>query len=380
MPVRGALLVILLACAGLSVPAAVSGAAASKIDSIFAPLANGRSPGLAVLVRKDGRTIFERGYGVRDLRTLAKIDAGTDFRLASFTKQFTAMAVMLLVHDRKLRYDETLTDLFPDFPAYGRTITIRHLLTHTSGLPDYEDLMGPVWTASHQIQDEEVLGLLKKQERGKFAPGTSWAYSNSGYVLLGLIVAKTSGEPFGQFLQDRILAPLHMNNTLAYVNGKNTVPNRAYGYTREGDKFTETDQSPTSATLGDGGIYSNLTDLAKWDQALENHTLLSEQAMKPALTPVKLANGSQPHWPAGESSDDNLNPGEPVRYGFGWFLSPYKDHARMWHYGATMGFHTVIERFTTDKLTIVILCNRTDLNPAELALRTADALFSSAAG
>ena len=369
---------VLLVCSGVSIPTTVSAAAASKIDSIFAPLSNGRSPGVAVLVRKEGRTIFERGYGVRDLRTFAKIDARTDFRLASFTKQFTAMAVMLLVHDGKLRYDDTLVDLFPDFPAYGRTATVRHLLTHTSGLPDYEDLMGPVWTASHQIQDEEVLELLKQQTRGRFAPGTRWAYSNSGYVLLGLIVAKISGEPFGRFLHDRIFLPLHMSNTLAYVKGKNVVPNRAYGHTRGGDKFTETDQSPTSATLGDGGIYSNLTDLAKWDQALENHTLLSEQEMKPALMPIKLANGSQPHWPAGERSDDNLNPGEPVWYGFGWFLNPFEDHTRMWHYGSTMGFRTAIERFTESKLTIVILCNRTDLNPAELALRTANVFFSPA--
>ena len=110
--------------------------AASKIDAIFTPLADARSPGLAVLVRKGGRTIFERGYGVRDLRTGAAIDAHTDFRLASFTKQFTAMAIMLLVHDGKLRYDERLTEVFPEFPAYGRAVTIRHLLTHTGGLPE----------------------------------------------------------------------------------------------------------------------------------------------------------------------------------------------------------------------------------------------------
>src|SRR5260221_7557970 len=113
----------------------------SKLDALFAPLANGKSPGFAVLVRNSGRTVFERGYGVRDLRTLTRIDANTNFRLASCTKQFTAMAIMLLVHDGKLRYDDKLARVFPDFPAYGRNVTIRHLLTHTSGLPDYEDLM-----------------------------------------------------------------------------------------------------------------------------------------------------------------------------------------------------------------------------------------------
>ena len=344
---------------------------AADLDSIFAPLADAKSPGLAVLVRRDGQTVFERGYGVRNLRTMARIDARTDFRLASFTKQFTAMAIMLLVHDGKLRYDERLTDIFPAFPAYGRAITIRHLLTHTSGLPDYEDLMGDNrWSATHQIQDDEVLTLLEQQTAGKFAPGSNWAYSNSGYVVLGLIVAKVAGEPFGQFLHNRIFRPLHMAHTLVYINGKNTVPERAYGHTKEGGHFVETDQSSTSATEGDGGIYSNLDDLAKWDAALASHALLSEAEMRPALAPVTRNDGSAPHWPAAPH-DDNLRPGQPVSYGFGWFLDSYQGRPRMWHSGSSVGFRTVIERFTKDRLTIVILCNRTDLDPEKLALEAA---------
>jgi len=341
-------------------------ASAADLDAIFAPLADAKSPGVAVLVRQNGRTLFERGYGDH-------IDATTDFRLASCTKQFTAMTIMLLVHDGKLQYDRRLTDIFPDFPAYGQAITIRHLLTHTSGLPDYEDLMkGDTWTAAHQIQDEEVLGLLKHQTAGKFAPGTGWAYSNSGYVMLGMIVAKVSGKPFGQCLHERILNPLRMSHTLVYVKAKNTVPNRAYGHTKEGDHFIETDQSSTSATQGDGGIYSNLEDLAKWDDALESHALLSETEMRAALTPVKLNDGSEPHWPV-NSNDDNLHPGKPVAYGFGWFLDPFEGRPRMWHTGSTMGFRTVIERFIDERLTIVVLCNRTDLDPEKLALQAARA-------
>jgi CubicO group peptidase (beta-lactamase class C family) len=368
--------VVLLAVltAGAGVPGATEDAPQAGIDSIFKPLADGKSPGVAILVRKDGRTIFQRGYGVRDLRTFRKIDDRTDFRLASFTKQFTAMASMLLVHDGKLRYDERITDVFPEFPAYGRAITIRHLLTHTAGLPDYEDLMGPTWTALHQIQDDDVLNLLEHQTTPKFAAGTSWAYSNSGYVLLGLMVAKTSGEPFGEFLHDRIFAPLGMNETLAFVNGKNSVPNRAFGHTKQASGFVETDQSSTSATLGDGGVYSNLVDLAKWDAALEAHSLLGEEEMRAALTPATLNDGSQPNWPA-SPGEDNLNPGKPVSYGFGWFLDPYRGHARMWHTGSTMGFRTVIERFTGEKSTVVILCNRTDLEPSDLALRVVDVLW-----
>jgi CubicO group peptidase (beta-lactamase class C family) len=361
----------------------------AKIDTIFASVTDAMAPGVAVEVRRNGRAIFmrgygfARGYGVVDLRSNPKIDAHTDFRLASFTKQFTAMAVMLLVHDGKLRYEEPLTDVFPDFPAYGQAITIRHLLTHTSGLPDYEDLMdsiekakGPKWSATQQIQDAEVVELLKQTTHGKFAPGTSWAYSNSGYVVLGLVVAKASGEPLDEFLSERIFKPLHMTHTLAFVNGKNTVPNRAYGHTKENGAFMETDQSSTSATLGDGGVYSNLADLAKWDDALAHHTLISEKEMAAALTPVTLIGGSPTLWPS-EPDGDNLNPGKPVSYGFGWFLDPYNGHQRMWHTGSTQGFRTVIERFTADGLTIIILANRTDLDPAKLALQVADVMLAA---
>jgi CubicO group peptidase (beta-lactamase class C family) len=349
--------------------------AGSLEDSVFAPLVKPDEPGLAVLVRENGRTMFERGYGVGDLRSKAKIDAHTNFRLASFTKQFTAMAIMLLAHDGKLRYDESLTEIFPEFPAYGKFITIRNLLNHTSGLPDYEDLMdalekksGPTWTPEKQIQDAEVLKLLKKEKNGKFAPGTSWSYSNSGYVVLGLIVAKVSGKPYGNFLHARIFAPLKMNHTIVFQKGKNEVANRAFGHSKESSAFKESDQSATSATLGDGGVYSNLEDLAKWDQALRNHTLLSEKEFQPALAPVKLIDGSEPHWPT-EPNDDNLHPGKPVSYGFGWFLDPYQGRQRIWHTGSTMGFRTVIERFTEhDELTVIILCNRTDLDAEKLAL------------
>ncbi|MDR3698638.1 MAG: serine hydrolase [Candidatus Sulfopaludibacter sp.] len=352
----------------------VESAVARKIDAIFSPLADKNSPGAAVLVRSRGGAIFQRGYGIRDTRTRAPIDEHTGFRLASVTKQFTAMAVMLLIHDGKLQLDQKLTGIFPDFPAYGGAIAIRHLLTHTSGLPDYEDLMGPGWSPVHQIQDGDVLELLKHQSAGKFAPGTSWEYSNSGYVMLGLVVAKVSGEPFGEFLRRRIFAPLHMDGTLVYLKGGDSVPNRAYGHSKSAGGFEETDQSSTSATQGDGGVYSNLADLAKWDEALEKHTLLSDAEMSAAVTPVTLANGQPAKWPA-TPGGDNLAPGKPVSYGFGWFLDPYHSHPRMWHFGSTMGFGTAIERFPADQVSVIVLCNRTDLDAGKLALQVADVMF-----
>jgi CubicO group peptidase (beta-lactamase class C family) len=349
-----------------------------QAEAIFSSVTQENAPGLAVIVRNNGRTVFQKGYGVRDLRAKVKIEPTTNFRLASFTKQFTAMAIMLLVRDGNLRYEQTLTEVFPDFPAYGKQITIRHLLNHTGGLPDYEDLMeaqekiqGPLWSPERQIQDEEVLSLLKKETKGKFPPGTSWSYSNSGYVVLGVIVAKASGQSYRDFLGTHIFAPLYMHRTIVYQKGKNEVANRAFGHTKEGDELKETDQSSTSATLGDGGIYSNIEDLAKWDGALRNHALLNADEMKPALTPAKLADGSPTLWPT-TPHDDNLHPGKPVSYGFGWFLDPFEGHSRMWHTGSTMGFRTVIERLASHDLTIVILCNRTDLDPEALAVKTAD--------
>jgi CubicO group peptidase (beta-lactamase class C family) len=344
---------------------------ADQADAMFLALRSNNTPGAAVLVLKNGSTLFQRGYGVTDLRTLHPISAQTNFRLASLTKQFTATAVMLLVHDGSLHYDDRLTDIFPDFPEYGKGISIRNLLNHTSGLQDYEDLIAqpnPIFVQRNgassqipQIQDAEVLELLKRQKTTKFTPGTKWAYSNSGYVVLGLIVARVSGKPFDQFLQDRIFAPLKMNNTIAYKKGQNQIAHRAYGHTKVGKQWVPTDQSPTSATLGDGGVYSSLEDLAKWDAALASHTLLTEAEMRPALTPVEIPGGFA------EGPD-----GSPAKYGFGWFLNPHQGHARMWHYGETVGFRTSIQRFVDDHLTVIVLSNRSDVAAEELAAKVAD--------
>jgi CubicO group peptidase (beta-lactamase class C family) len=180
-----------------------------------------------------------------------------------------------------------------------------------------------------------------------------------------MVVEKVSGQSFGTFLHDRIFAPLGMTNTIAYEKGKNEVTNRAYGHTKKKGAWTQNDQSDTSATLGDGGVYSSLEDLAKWNRALDQHTLLSEPEMRPALTPVKVPDNSV-------MEPDNT----PAAYGFGWFLNPYKGHARMWHYGETVGFRTTIQRFSGENLTVIILANRDDMVPATLAKKIAGFYFA----
>jgi CubicO group peptidase (beta-lactamase class C family) len=357
-----AVLLVPLVAAGR--PAAAADKPNRLADALLAGLGSEREPGAAILVRKGGQVVYIGVRGVADLQSVRPIDGRTDFRLASVTKQFTAAAVMLLVRDGRLRYEDTLKDIFPEFPDYGRGITVRHLLTHTSGLPDYEDLMAPVDPAvpvdQSQIDDAGVLTLLEGRASGLFAPGAMWRYSNSGYVLLGLIVEKVSGRSLPDVLRERVFRPLGMSNTVAHVSGRTTVPDRAFGYTKEAGRWRFTDQSPTSATLGDGGVYSSLYDLSLWDEALRRHALLTEDETKLATTPVRVPGPG----PAGPD-------GSPAAYGFGWFLDAWNGHPRMWHYGETVGFRTAIQRFTADVLTVIVLANRSDVEAAPMALKVA---------
>jgi len=357
----------LAAIAGLLLSTCYGSAAdrAQQIDAIFRPLCSPATPGVAVLVLKNGRTIFRRGYGTADLRTGAPITPQTNFRLASFTKQFTATAIMLLSRDRALRYDDPLTRFFPDFPAYGQSITVRRLLTHTSGLRDYEDIYfkqfaGTPEASIPQLLDADALKIMQAQPSPLFPPGAKWRYSNSGYAVLAMIVEQVSHQPFGALLQQRIFTPLNMRRTIAFQNGKNQVQQRAFGYRNQGGRWTFSDQSPTSAVLGDGGVYSSLEDLARWDRALARHTLLSAADMQPALTPVAV--------PGGAVNEE----GKPVQYGFGWYLDPYRGRARMYHDGETCGFRTTIQRFVDERLTVIVLANRIDLDVDALALKVAD--------
>lgn len=341
-----------------------------SLDKYLSGLISKGEPGLAAAVLKNGQPAMIYTAGVVDVKSLQPITARSNFRLASVTKQFTATAIMLLARDGRLSYDQSLRDYFPDFPAYGQAMTIRQLLTHTSGLPEYEDLMPAADPAreieEQQITDRQVLELLKQLKTGDFPPGEEWRYSNSGYVLLGLIIEKASGQPFDEFLHDRIFAPLGMEATILYERNKNTVQSRAYGHTRVSGRWQIKDQSLASATRGDGRIYSSVEDLIKWDQAWRDESLLTNDEKKLALTPVKVR-GKGPVDPDGH----------PAAYGFGWFLNPWEGHPRAWHYGETTGFRTTIQRFYEDGLTVIILANRDDLDPSSLALRLARSFLSS---
>lgn len=309
---------------------------------------DGQVPGAAVLVLHDGQAVFRRGYGLAVVEDGTAVTAASNFRLASVSKQFTAAAVLLLVEEGRLGLDQPARRWLPELPPAASSVTLRQLLSHTSGLPDYEDLMDPA--DSRQVHDADVLALLAREDRLDFTPGTAYHYSNSGYALLALIVGRASGQDFATFLQQRIFGPLHMTHTVAHQDGADTVTERAYGYSWLDGRWQRTDQSTTSAVLGDGGIYSSLDDLARWDAALYDDRLLSAASRRAMFSPATAT--TEPDVP---------------HYGFGWRLN-----GRMqWHSGESIGFRNVILRYPDRHLTVIVLSNRNDPEPYPLALKIA---------
>jgi len=241
------------------------------------------SVGACVLAIDRGEVVFRRAYGLADVEAKEPCTTATNFRIASVSKQFTAAAVMLLVERGQVSLNDTLDKFFPGFPDYGRKITVEHLLTHTSGLPDYEQLIPKATTL--QLDDLDVLHLLMDTREPLFAPGEKWQYSNSGYTLLGLIVEIAAGKPFHQFVADEIFRPLEMHDSVIYQRGLNDVPRRAFGHDRKDGQWVRADQSLTSAVRGDGGVYTSLEDYQKWLAALDGRRLLSQQSYHAIFTP-----------------------------------------------------------------------------------------------
>lgn len=309
---------------------------------------DGDGPGASLLVIRDGVPVVRRSYGFADLERHVAASPQTNYRLASVSKQFTAAAILLLAQDGKLSLNDRARRWLPALPAAADVITIRQLLSHQGGLIDYEDIM-PVDTRV-PLRDRDVLDLLARTDHLYFTPGTSYRYSNGGYAMLALIVEKASGKPFQDFLRERIFTPLGMTDTLAYVREGPPVPHRAFGYSDEDGHWVRTDQSMTSSVLGDGGIYSSIDDLARWDAALYDDRLLNEASRKAAFTP----------W---TPTDDPM-----VRYGYGWRITG----ETLWHSGETIGFRNVIVRYPSRHLTVILLTNRNDPEPYKTAVHIAN--------
>jgi CubicO group peptidase (beta-lactamase class C family) len=345
-----------LLCAGL----AVGGCSArpheltARVDALMHAY-QGDVPGASVLVLQDGAPVIRRAYGLADLAPRTPATAATNYRLASMTKQFTAAAVLLLAQEGRLSLDDVLTRWLPHLPPVADNITIRELLNHTSGVIDYEELMAP--DTKVPLHDIDVLHLLEAQNRTYFPPGSAYRYSDSGYALLALIVARVSGGDFASFLRQRIFLPLNMRNTVAYEAGISSVAQRAFGYSLEGGTWVRTDQSLTSSVLGDGGVYSSIDDLERWDAALYGTRLLKPEWLRLAFAP--------------QVATDDPN----VSYACGWRVTG----ETVWHSGETLGFRNVIVRWPARHLTVVVLTNRNDPEPYALALSIATLFYPEAA-
>ncbi len=309
-----------------------------RIDSILYYFSDNSFPGLSIAVIKDGNTLFKKSYGLADVKTGTKINENTNFRLASVSKQFTAMCIMILKEQGKLKYETTLKEIFPDFPDYGRSINVKNLLQHTSGLIDYEDIMPD--TATQQVYDRDVLKMMKSIDTTYFLPGSAYKYSNSGYALLAMIVEKISGKRYPDFLYENIFKKIGMSGTVAFEKGISTVKNRAYGYVVKNKNIIERDQSTTSAVLGDGGIYSSVSDLIKWDAALYTEKIVKKSTLDEAF------------------STGMLNSGKRTGYGYGWMTGSAQGVKYLEHGGSTCGFTNHILRIPELKFTIIILTNR----------------------
>jgi CubicO group peptidase (beta-lactamase class C family) len=323
---------------------------AERVTALFKHLNEGTQPGAAVMVIRDGSVVYTAGFGFADLDKQIPIDANSTFRLASVSKQFTAMAIMVLADEGRLDYDDPVIKYIPELDGYPG-VTIRHLLTHTSGLPDYYDSMD---TSAGMPTNADIPAVIAAMNGPVFAPGEKYEYSNSAYEMLPLIIEKVSGRTFSEFMQAEVFLPAGMDNSLIYDRTEPEIANRAYGYEPDGRRFKLNDYNELNYLSGSGGMYATLEDFFAWDQALYGEDVVSSATLAEGFTSHKLNNG-----------DD-------IEYGFGWGLDLYRGHHRIDHGGSWVGFRTNIARFPEEKTTIVVLTNRTDGAPAAYVEKIAD--------
>jgi CubicO group peptidase (beta-lactamase class C family) len=286
-----------------------------------------------ILVSENGTITYKNALGMADKDNSAPLTTDTHFYLASVSKQFTTMAVMILKEQGALTYEDKLSDFFPEFPAYAEDITLRHMMNHTSGIPDHYGLNA----YKKGLTNDDVFELLVQQEKLDFNPGDRYSYSNGGYVLLSMIVEKVSGMPFHDFMNQHIFDPLQMSHTLVYDKSGPTVKNRAVGF-----NSMDVKDDYEIFTTGAGGMYSCIDDLFKWDQALYTEKLVSKETLNEAFSPVILNNG------------------ETSNYGFGWGLNRSDGKLVVGHSGGMNGFRTFLRRYVDDGTAYVLLTNNGD--------------------
>ena len=325
-------------------------------DYVSAQMRQLHIPGLSLAIVRDGRVAKEQGYGFANLELQAHATPKTVYEIGSNTKQFTAAAIMMLVEEGKVHLEDAITKYFPEAPEPWRVITIRHLLNHTSGIqnhvaiPHWLDVFRTNLAFETAPSRDELVKMFFKLPL-EFQPGESWAYDNTGYYLLGIIIEKVSGKSYWQFVDERIFRPLAMDATRG-TDPQPIVPNRATGYEWKNNHFENRPTLLPAIAFSAGSLLSTVEDMAKWDAALSTEKLLKKSSLDQIWTARMTNDGAD----------------APFNYGFGWFIDSYHGHRLVQHSGGTPGFSSAIYRFLDDKLTIIILTNHADRIVDQLAI------------
>ena len=342
-----------LVCLGLSSAPAQSAPAPSVdvAEYIHREMQQQHIPGLALLVSRDGKIVLAEGFGMANVELQVPVKPETVFQSGSVGKQFTATAVMMLVEEGRIGLDDPLTKFFTGAPASWKEVTVRELLSHSAGFGDYPESFG----FRRDWSEDEMLKLVERIPLA-YPPGTKWEYSNLGYLTLGILIHRVTGEFYGDFLQQRIFQPLGMETT-RIISEADIAPNRAAGYRLvKGELKNQEWVSPVVNTTADGGLYFSVLDLAKWDAALYTEKLLKKSTLNQMWTPARLKNG--------QPNKDG--------YGFGWFTEQRHGHHVISHDGAWQGFKTTIDRYVDDQLTVVVLANLAEAKPGAIAEHVAE--------
>jgi CubicO group peptidase (beta-lactamase class C family) len=313
--------------------------AADSVDRfVIAEMRRQRIPGLALAVVSHGRVLKARGYGFANLELRVPATDSTVFQSGSVGKQFTAAGILLLVEDAKLGLDDPITKYLPEGAATWRGVTVRQLLTHTSGIPEYLESDSTPVDLRHDYTEDSLVKLAARRPP-TFPPGTHWEYSNTGYLLLGAIIRRVSGVFYGDLLTQRVFRPLGMR-TARVISEADLVPNRSAGYQLVDSQIKNQDWvAPSLNTTADGALYLTVRDMVAWDRGLTEGRLLTARSRALMWTPAQLAQDGS------------------VDYGFGWSISPYRGHRAIGHTGSWQGFKTMIQRFPDDSLTVILLAN-----------------------
>jgi CubicO group peptidase (beta-lactamase class C family) len=322
-------LVAMPMCKGDDLPA--------RLDAIATSTFKANEPGAAILVVKDGKTVLRKGYGLADAELNVAITPDNIFRIGSVTKQFTAVAILQLVQQGKIALEDDITKHLPDAPTAGKKITIENLLTHTSGIPSYTDQPSFPKRAREDMSPAEMLAMAKGVAPD-FDPSANWHYNNSGYILLGMLIEKVSGQKYADYMREHIFVPAGMKDT-AYDQTEKIVPRRAHGYSQAREGFVNAPYLSMTLPFAAGGLLSTVDDLVRWTDALQGGKLVDPKLLTRAHTPFQLTSGAS------------------TRYGFGWGISEFEGHHVVEHGGGIHGFLSYLLTMPDDKLVVVVLAN-----------------------